>query len=78
MRGKTALRAGFLANPAMKSKPTPIHQAQFLMPDLPTMLAARQPLDQLAQTIDWLQFEGIRPTDVLIDRPESSGSGFDV
>lgn len=30
---------------------------QFLLPDLATMLDARQPLYRLAQTIDWTQFE---------------------
>ena len=51
------MRVGFPANSAMKSKPAPTPQAQFLMPDLPTMLDARQPLYRLAQTIDWAQFE---------------------
>jgi IS5 family transposase len=32
-------------------------QMQFLLPDLATMLDARQPLYRLAQTIDWTQFE---------------------
>lgn len=32
-------------------------QLQFLLPDLATMLDARQPLYRLAQTIDWTQFE---------------------
>ena len=32
-------------------------QLQFLLPDLATMLDARQPLHQLARRIDWTQFE---------------------
>jgi IS5 family transposase len=32
-------------------------QLQFLLPDLATMLDARQPLYRLAQTLDWAQFE---------------------
>jgi hypothetical protein len=42
--GKTAMRAGFPAISAMQSKPDSVPQTQFLMPDLPTMLDARQPL----------------------------------
>jgi transposase, IS5 family len=34
-----------------------VPQMQFLLPDLATMLDARQPLYRLAQTIDWTQFE---------------------
>ena len=37
--------------------PDSIPQMQFLLPDLATMLDARQPLYRLAQTIDWTQFE---------------------
>ena len=37
--------------------PDIVPQMQFLLPDLATMLDARQPLYQLAQTIDWTQFE---------------------
>lgn len=51
------MRAGFPANSAMQSKSASVPQAQFLMPDLPTMLDARQPLYRLAQSIDWKQFE---------------------
>jgi IS5 family transposase len=51
------MKAGFPANSAMKPKLVPTPQGQFLMPDLPTMLDARQPLYRLAQTIDWKQFE---------------------
>lgn len=54
---KTAMRAGFPANSAMQSKSDFVPQTQFLMPDLPTLLDARQPLYRLAQTIDWKQFE---------------------
>ena len=50
------MRAGFPAISAMQSKPDSIPQTQFLMPDLLTMLDARQPLYRLAQTIDWQQF----------------------
>ena len=50
------MRAGFPAISAMQSKPDSVPQTQFLMPDLPTMLDARQPLYRLAQTIDWQQF----------------------
>ena len=37
--------------------PDTVPQLQFLLPDLATMLDARQPLYRLAQTIDWTQFE---------------------
>lgn len=33
--------------------PDTVPQLQFLLPDLATMLDARQPLYRLAQTIDW-------------------------
>jgi IS5 family transposase len=51
------MMAGFPAISAMHSKPDFVAQAQFLMPDLLTMLDARQPLYRLAQTLDWKQFE---------------------
>jgi IS5 family transposase len=57
MAGKTATPAGFPVNSAMKSKPDSTPQTQFLMPDLPALLDARQPLYRLAQTIEWRQFE---------------------
>jgi transposase, IS5 family len=57
MTRNAAMRAGFPANSAMKSKPDAVPQAQFLMPDLLAMLDARQPLYRLAQTIAWSQFE---------------------
>src|ERR1035437_586603 len=41
----------------MKPNPEPAPQPQFLLPDLATMLDARQPLHQLARRIDWVQFE---------------------
>ena len=41
----------------MKPTTDPIPQMQFLLHDLATMLDARQPLHQLAQRIDWSQFE---------------------
>ena len=51
------MKAGFPANSAMQSKPDLTPQSQFLMPDLPAMLDARQPLYRLAQRIEWQQFE---------------------
>lgn len=53
------MRVGFPAISAMQSKPDSVPQTQFLMPDLLTMLDARQPLYRLAQTIDWKQFETV-------------------
>ena len=41
----------------MKPKPDSAPQLQFLLPDLATMLDARQPLHQLARRFDWTQFE---------------------
>jgi hypothetical protein len=82
------MRAGFPANSARQSKPDSVSQAQFLMPDLLTMLDARQPLYRLAQTIDWKQFEiAFGPLYVEEGRPalgpffqpqtdSSSGSNF--
>lgn len=51
------MRVGFPVNCAMQAKPESTPQGQFLMPDLPSLLDARQPLYRLAQTIDWSQFE---------------------
>jgi len=44
-------------------------QMQFLLPDLATMLDARQPLYRLARTIDWTQFESA----VALDPPPTKG-----
>lgn len=41
----------------MKPSPDSVPQMQFLLPDLATMLDARQPLHRLARRIDWAQFE---------------------
>lgn len=41
----------------MKPTPESAPQLQFLLPDLATMLDARQPLHQLARRLDWTQFE---------------------
>lgn len=41
----------------MKSASDSAPQLQFLLPDLATMLDARQPLHQLTDRIDWTQFE---------------------
>ena len=41
----------------MKPNAETTPQLQFLLPDLATMLDARQPLHQLARRIDWAQFE---------------------
>ena len=41
----------------MKPNADTTPQLQFLLPDLATMLDARQPLHQLARRIDWAQFE---------------------
>jgi IS5 family transposase len=41
----------------MKPSSDSVPQLQFLLPDLATMLDARQPLHRLARRIDWAQFE---------------------
>ena len=41
----------------MKPNPESTPQLQFLLPDLATMLDARQPLHQLARRLDWAEFE---------------------
>ena len=41
----------------MKPSPDSVPQMQFLLPDLATILDARQPLHRLARRIDWAQFE---------------------
>jgi hypothetical protein len=64
------MRVGFPAISAMQSKPDSIPQTQFLMPDLMTMLNARQPLYRLVQTIDWPQIAtAFGPLDADEGRP---------
>jgi transposase, IS5 family len=56
--GKPVKMAGFPANSAMKPATSDsVPQPWFLLPDLATMLDARQPLYRLALTMDWTQFE---------------------